>query len=77
MSDQQEVKRRLLTQSKVNENLSDGISDISPDISHRLTGTVDERVDKLFDNLGGCGWFQVFAYIAISFGMSSPSWFFY
>ena len=38
---------------------------------------VEERVHKLYDKLGGCGLFQVVAYIAIAFGMSGPSWFIY
>lgn len=44
---------------------------------NRLEGTVDDRVNELFERIGGCGLFQVFAYFAIAFGMSSPSWFIY
>ena len=44
---------------------------------NKLVGTVDDRVNELFERIGGCGLFQVFAYLAISFGMSSPSWFIY
>ena len=42
-----------------------------------LTGTVDDRVDQLFEKIGGCGLFQVFAYVSIAFGISAPSWFVY
>ena len=42
-----------------------------------MGATVDDRVNELFENIGGCGLFQVFAYIAIAFGMSSTSWFVY
>ena len=38
-------------------------------------GTVDDRVDELFEKIGGCGMFQVFAWFSISFGISSLSWF--
>ena len=38
---------------------------------------MDDRVDELYEKLGGCGLFQVFAYFAIAFGMSAPSWFIY
>ena len=38
---------------------------------------MDEKVDELYAELGGCGLFQVFAYITIGFGMSAPSWFVY
>jgi MFS family permease len=37
--------------------------------------TVDDRVDQLFGKVGGCGLFQVFAYIVIVFGISGPSFF--
>ena len=43
----------------------------------QLEGTVDDRVDELYEKIGGCGLFQVFAYFAIAFGMSAPSWFIY
>ena len=33
--------------------------------------TISERVDKKFEELGGFGRFQVFAYIAISFGLNA------
>ena len=36
---------------------------------------MDERVDELFEKVGGCGLFQIFAYIAIAWGISAPSWF--
>ena len=39
--------------------------------------TVDARVDKLFDDIGGCGLFQVFAFITVAWGMSAQSWYFY
>ena len=39
--------------------------------------SVDDRVNKLFDDIGGCGLFQVFAYFGIAWGMSAPSWFIY
>ena len=39
--------------------------------------TMEERVDQLYEDVGGCGLFQVFAYFAIAFGMSGPSWFIY
>jgi len=41
------------------------------------TLTLDERVDKVYDDIGGCGRFQVFVYFALAFGMSAPSWFIY
>ena len=43
----------------------------------QLEGTVDDRVDELYEKIGGCGLFQVFAYFSIAFGMSAPSWFIY
>lgn len=33
--------------------------------------TIQDRVDQKFEEIGGFGKFQVFAYIAISFGMNS------
>ena len=39
--------------------------------------TVEERVEKLYEDLGGCGCFQVLAYFGIAWGMSGPSWFIY
>lgn len=36
-----------------------------------------DQVDMLFEKAGGCGLFQVIAYIAIAFGMSATSWFVY
>ena len=39
--------------------------------------TLEDRVDELYEELGGCGLFQVLAYFAITFGMSAPSWFIY
>ena len=46
-------------------------------LNGQLEGTVDDRVDELYEKIGGCGLFQVFAYFAIAFGMSAPSWFIY
>ena len=37
----------------------------------------EERVEKVFEDIGGCGLFQVVAYLAIALGMSAPSWFIY
>ena len=37
----------------------------------------DHQVDALFEQAGGCGLFQVIAFVAISFGMSATSWFVY
>ena len=42
-----------------------------------LSDQINERVDDMFEDLGGCGCFQVLAYFGIAFGMSSPSWFVY
>ena len=42
-----------------------------------LEGTVEDRVDALFETIGGGGLFQVFAYLAIAWGMSAPCWFIY
>ena len=39
--------------------------------------TIDEQVDKTFTKVGGCGLFQVFAYLALTMGMSAPSWYIY
>ena len=39
--------------------------------------TPEDRIDRLFEEAGGCGLFQVFAYVAIAIGMSAPSWFIY
>ena len=78
-------------QNLLNENLSlssGGVDTLGPSPktavrgnSHEydddLEGTVDDRVDELFEKDGGCGLFQVFAYFAIAFGMSAPSWFIY
>ena len=38
---------------------------------------MDQQVDKTFTRIGGCGLFQVFAYFAIAWGMSAPSWYIY
>ena len=38
---------------------------------------IEEAMDKTFQSIGGCGLFQVFAYLVLSCGMSSVSWFFY
>ena len=56
-----------MTRNNTDFYSSDPMSDMS----------VDDRVNKLFDDLGGCGLFQIFIYFAIAFGMSSPSWFIY
>ena len=39
--------------------------------------TLEESVDQIFEDAGGCGLFQVFVYFAIALGMSAPSWFIY
>lgn len=39
--------------------------------------TMEERVDQLYEDAGGCGLFQVFAFVAIAWGMSADSWFIY
>ena len=39
--------------------------------------TSEERADEIYEELGGCGCFQIMAYFAVCFGMSAPSWFFY
>ena len=36
-----------------------------------------EHIDELFDKAGGCGWFQVLAFIALGWGMSAVTWFVY
>ena len=38
---------------------------------------LEESVDQIFEDAGGCGLFQVFVYFAIAFGMSAPSFFIY
>ena len=38
---------------------------------------IDRRVDELYDKVGGCGLFQIFAYFAIAWGISSTGWFTY
>ena len=43
----------------------------------RQSESIEDKVDKLYEDIGGCGCFQVFAYFALAFGMSSPSWFVY
>lgn len=42
-----------------------------------LEVSVERNLDRIFEEVGGCGLFQAFAYIAISFGMSATSWFIY
>ena len=39
--------------------------------------TLEEKVDQIYEDVGGCGPFQVFVYFAIAFGMSAPSFFIY
>ena len=39
--------------------------------------TLDDRVNEIFEEIGGCNLFQVFAYIALAFGVSAPSFFVY
>ena len=39
--------------------------------------TLDQRVDDMMMKVGGCGCFQVLAYLAIGFGMTAPGWFIY
>ena len=31
----------------------------------------------MFDDIGGCGLFQVFSFVTIAWGMSAQSWYFY
>ena len=37
--------------------------------------TQEDELDEVFEQVGGFGWFQVFAYVAIGFGMSATAWF--
>ncbi len=39
--------------------------------------SVDDKVDKIFNQIGGFGRFQLFAVIAIVLGLSGPNWFWY
>ena len=39
--------------------------------------TLDDRVNEIFEEIGGGNLFQVFAYIALAFGVSAPSFFVY
>ena len=39
--------------------------------------SIDDKIDQMFEEAGGCGLFQVFAYIAIAWGASSTAWFIY
>ena len=32
--------------------------------------TAEEKVEQIYEDVGGCGFFQVFAFFAISWGMS-------
>ena len=64
---------------------SEIVSDISSPLTRRKTSqfgqrppsSPEEEADKIYREIGGCGLFQVMAYLAICFGMSSPSWFVY
>lgn len=48
-----------------------------PNTASRVEGEgEDNQVNEVYDQLG-CGLFQVFAYLALGFGMSSISWFMY
>jgi len=67
------------SKNRLNE-LSELETALSPLISIERgeeTRTLEERVDEMYEELGGCGCFQVLAYLAIGCGMSAVSWFVY
>ena len=37
--------------------------------------SLEDQIEKLFQESGGCGWFQVLAYFAITLGISGPNFF--